>query len=92
MTATSDTPEQGSVYMDEHHAYRFVEFEGERVGITESHYTGDHWCTGFVAFKVYDPGHGWDVLSMEPLTLSPSLLCRLCGSHGFIRDSKWVNA
>ena len=32
----------------------------------------------------------WQVESWEPLTLSPSLLCRRCGDHGFIRDGRWV--
>ena len=35
---------------------------------------------------------GWDVLSEEPLTLFPSLLCRACGHHGFIREGRWVPA
>lgn len=35
---------------------------------------------------------GWTVESWEPLTLSPSLLCRLCGDHGFIREGRWVRA
>ncbi len=91
MTAAGP-PSEGAVYLDETHAYTFVEFEGARVGINESHYTGDHWCTGFVAFKSYDPTYGWDVESEDPLTLSPSLLCRLCGSHGFIRGGKWISA
>lgn len=34
----------------------------------------------------------WTVESWEPLTLSPSLLCRRCGDHGFIRAGKWVTA
>jgi hypothetical protein len=34
----------------------------------------------------------WKVESWEPLTLSPSLLCRRCGDHGHIRDGKWVPA
>ena len=34
----------------------------------------------------------WQVISWEPLTLSPSLLCQLCGDHGFIREGKWVPA
>ena len=34
----------------------------------------------------------WQVESWEPLTLSPSLLCRLCGDHGFIRAGRWVPA
>lgn len=34
----------------------------------------------------------WDVVSEDPLTLSPSLACRVCGDHGWIRDGKWVPA
>lgn len=26
----------------------------------------------------------------EHLTIHPSLLCRTCGHHGFIRDGRWV--
>ncbi len=36
----------------------------------------------------------WDVIQMEPLTLSPSILCTAekggCGAHGHIREGKWV--
>jgi hypothetical protein len=35
---------------------------------------------------------GWDVVSEAPLTLSPSVLCRTCGHHGYIRDGRWVSA
>lgn len=34
----------------------------------------------------------WQVVSMEPLHLEPSLLCMNCGDHGFIREGKWVAA
>ena len=34
----------------------------------------------------------WTIESEQPLTLSPSLLCRACGHHGWIRDGKWVDA
>lgn len=34
----------------------------------------------------------WQVESMEPLTLSPSLLCGRCGDHGFVRGGRWVPA
>ena len=36
----------------------------------------------------------WQVISWEPLTLSPSILCLAegCGDHGFIREGKWVPA
>jgi len=29
------------------------------------------------------------VASLEPLTLSPSLLCRSCNVHGYIRNGRW---
>lgn len=34
----------------------------------------------------------WTIESMQPLTLSPSLACRVCGDHGFIREGRWVPA
>lgn len=34
----------------------------------------------------------WQVESWDPLTLSPSLLCRRCGDHGFIRGGVWIPA
>lgn len=34
----------------------------------------------------------WTVESLEPLTLSPSILRLECGCHGFIREGKWVPA
>ncbi len=33
----------------------------------------------------------WHVESLEPLTLSPSILCK-CGDHGFIRNGQWIKA
>jgi hypothetical protein len=33
----------------------------------------------------------WTVESLDPLTLSPSLLCA-CGFHGYIREGRWVPA
>lgn len=35
---------------------------------------------------------GWDIVQTQPLTLSPSILCRLCQFHGFIQAGKWVPA
>lgn len=34
----------------------------------------------------------WKVEQLEPLTLSPSILCLGCGDHGFIRNGVWVTA
>ena len=46
---------------------------------------------GYVGFD--PPWRGeWKLISVEPLTISPSLLCRACGHHGFVRGGKWVPA
>lgn len=34
------------------------------------------------------PEGKWQVESLDPVTISPSLLCQ-CGLHGFIRNSQW---
>ena len=47
---------------------------------------------GEVATRIGPADAMWDVVSLDPLTLSPSLLCRLCGDHGFIRSGRWVRA
>lgn len=51
-------------------------------------------CRGAVDLDTYEGAVGdtWHVEQAEPLTLSPSLLCRVCGNHGFVRDGKWVPA
>jgi len=37
-------------------------------------------------------GESWKIVSREPLTIEPSILCETHGVHGFIRDGKWVPA
>jgi len=71
-----------------------------RAGCSVKHKTpAGEDCMGAVHFDV--PGakelfggdaHVWQVQSWEPLTISPSLLCGVCGDHGFIRNAKWVRA
>jgi len=36
-------------------------------------------------------GH-WTLVSEDPLTLTPSLRCTVCGDHGFITNGAWVPA
>ena len=72
----------------------------ERAGMSFSHPRPDDLsrCGGFVTFdlpgtrEVFAGGAFWRVESWEPLTLSPSLLCRACGRHGFIRGGLWAEA
>lgn len=50
-----------------------------------------HWCTKTSAgarwVGMRTPLH--EVLSTDPWELTPSLLCDMCGLHGFIRDGRW---
>lgn len=58
---------------------------------------GNGYCMGSITFESetankIDAGRPkWKVESWEPLTLSPSLLCRSCNSHGFIQNGQWVD-
>lgn len=71
------------------------------IGLVERHRRPDNGrvCLGSVrldtpeAREAYQlPGPFWTVVQWDPLTLEPSLLCRFCGNHGFIRDGRWVPA
>lgn len=50
-------------------------------------------CLGTVNFDIPEmegfPQAKWQVVSQEPLTLSPSILRRDCGLHGYIRNGRW---
>lgn len=69
---------------------------GPRIGLIESHRAPDgRECGGSVTFDVPEAeglnGPRWTVESMDPLTISPSVLCS-CGHHGFIQAGRWVPA
>jgi len=59
-------------------------------------------CEGAVLFDTPENRRGspgrplWQVESLEPLTISPSILYSTekggCGLHGFIREGRWVGA
>lgn len=64
--------------------------EGEHVGWMHHHTAPDGQpCVSFCAIV---PGYGAEVHRVEqaePLTLSPSLKCRACGSHGVVTKGRW---
>ncbi len=79
----------------------------DRAGAIVSHLAPDGTdCMSSINFdlpmlrEVFPNDNRWQVISWEPLTLAPSLLCRApldgfnghCGDHGFIREGKWVRA
>jgi hypothetical protein len=78
----------------------FVDHDGgERVGLIFWHKTpaGAECDGGPIRFDIpanagWPGDHRWQVNSMDPLDLSPSLLCNACGTHGFIRAGRWVPA
>lgn len=75
------------------HVYFPVFREGVLWGIHEFHKnTKDAACGGWVPANHDGETRHWAVEQLEPLTLSPSLLCSVCQDHGFIREGKWVKA
>lgn len=42
--------------------------------------------------KVYPNHPVWELVSLDPLHLEPSIVVHRCGCHGFIRDGKWADA
>lgn len=72
---------------------RFI--DGEPSGVYYMHPCVDGKVrAGYVPIaRVPAPPHNeWKLEQLEPLTISPSLLCTACKHHGFIRDGKWVRA
>lgn len=51
----------------------------------------DHSCTvvNQADYIWFGGQHGWELVAAQPLEVSPSLLCRACGVHGFIRNGRW---
>ena len=82
------------------HSITYSEYDGEIAGIVVFHHAPDgSECSGWVPFRgsawerSFNVGiPSWDVVQKDPLTLTPSILCRACGDHGFIRNGKWVRA
>jgi len=74
----------------------FTEYNGVIVGLVEEHDSPAGRCSGYVRFRIPQNDTierpSWIVESMDPLTLSPSVLCTTCQHHGFIRNGRWVPA
>lgn len=92
-------PEKFDLDLGAGHWLAFAEYEGDaRAGARVPHLKANgELCEGWITFvgsswaAAFDNKiPTWTVQSWEPLTVSPSLLCRACGDHGFIRDGRWV--
>jgi len=77
---------------------RVVDNDGTLTGFVDDHPDArnpEQRCGGSVPLdgsRWAQPGRSWQLVSEEPLTLSPSLLCSACGDHGFVREGRWVQA
>lgn len=65
-------------YVEQHPSARNGSPCGGSIAISGTFWAGDH--------------PRWRAVSVEPLTLEPSVLCRTCGNHGWVRDGRWVPA
>lgn len=64
------------------------------IGFIETHPTPEGiGCHGQVVFDIPEAadlkGPKWQLLSLDPLHIEPSVLCRGCGHHGFVRGGRW---
>lgn len=74
---------------------KVVDRDDNWIGILEWHDCNGQIQAGGVYFEnAPADAHGprWQLVSLAPLTISPSILCRSCGLHGFITDGRWVPA
>lgn len=98
---------EGGIALDRDHYYKlFVAYHeddqpaGPPVGALVYHRMPDgSWCGGSVKWagptSQYDQAR-WNLESLDPLTLSPSVKCGTCPDdgmgHGFIKNGKWEPA
>lgn len=68
-------------------------FDEQLVGWLHTHPDGrphrNALCQSFCAVRPLNGQPVHQVVCADPLTLSPSLLCRTCGAHGNIINGKW---
>ena len=82
------------LWLDERHAIEFTTQQGETepTGALFCHRDKrnlDEWCIGGFQWRGTS-GPNWELVSLSPLHVEPSVHCLSCGEHGFIRDGKWV--
>lgn len=70
-----------------------------RVLDDHTHFEWSHTCRGQITGEPFDDvttmphsGGTWQVVQVEPLTVTPSINCTACGTHGWIRNGQWVPA
>ena len=82
-----------NLWLDANHCVRFhtqTGFEGH-TGCLFAHRKRDgEWCIG--GFEWAGNGPTWQLVSLNPLHVEPSIRCLSCGCHGWVRGGKWERA
>ncbi len=74
------------------------DISGKLIGYVEHHPNAKDGraCAGYITLDTPENTKSnkgkWRVVSEDPLTLEPSVLCSSCGNHGFIQDGQWKPA
>lgn len=90
MTETARFVEQGWTRAVDVPPVRVLFYEGEGSGVVRI----EHQCrvvegTQIVCAPALQLGSGHTLVSEDPITVTPSILCPDCGLHGFITDGRW---
>ena len=56
--------------------------------ITSHRSDDDTPCGGFIKLSGRNATH--ELVSLEPLTISPNVTCQTCHASGFIREGRWI--
>ncbi len=68
-----------------------IEYPDGRVAFRHVCDRGDRGVIVCAPFLQTETG-GHQVVSRHPYTITPSILCPDCGTHGFVTDNNWVSA
>ena len=66
--------------------------DGQLGGVAYWHLCPRGCPEGYLPICELGDERGWVLVSLKPLTLSPSILCPACKHHGCIIDGKWIPA
>lgn len=69
-----------------------IDAQGKLVGWLHTHPDArnpNDLCQSFCAVRPLNGAPVHQVVCADPLTLTPSLLCRTCGAHGHVTNGKW---
>jgi hypothetical protein len=91
--------ESERIDLGDNHSAVIRYMDGEPWGIAYEHQKPDgtpcitaSWLPFDIRYGEPRDAEGWTLHSLDPLHIEPSVLCRACGDHGFIRDGRWVRA